>query len=300
MCCGDWSELCSAARRRLLRGAGTCRLLALIIGLSGSLSLTVCAQVPEPVELPTAQPLGVPEIETPATDPQPEIPAADSATEAPADPLSPAAQQKWLDQLQRFDPALAQQKLTAGQVPQDPQQQRVQFFIETPHLGQVYVSGPSARPYFAAKLTVLNLTPDPVVIKREQVTFTINGQKLELKEVPPDIKFYGVEIDQQHYQLGQLNPFLTVQIPPGGIRSDWIFATQFPTQGAIPKIEVQIQQGETPVKLDVNQLQRSLLSLETAQLGPRNCLTVLRISGELNIINLGGMIDELDRTLRAG
>jgi tetratricopeptide (TPR) repeat protein len=60
-------------------------------------------------------------------------------------------------------------------------------------------------------------------------------------------------------------------------------------------MELTLKHGEQTHKLDINAAQRATLGLDVTRIGPRDCLGLLSISGELNSINVGSLVDELDR-----
>ncbi|MDB5335634.1 MAG: repeat-containing protein [Planctomycetaceae bacterium] len=181
-----------------------------------------------------------------------------------------------------------------GAVPADPQAQKVVLILETPHLGHIYTGGPQGSRFFAAKLLVVNLTPQPLTLKREDVKLQIDGQPHAIQEVSANLRYHGFQIGRQHVQLETVSSFKELRIPAGGTNSGWIFVPELPPGGRVPQLSLEVPFSGKAQKLDINAQQRSLLDLNVSFIGPRNCLGLFTISGELNMINLGALTDELD------
>src|SRR5262249_40639520 len=58
---------------------------------------------------------------------------------------------------------------------------------------------------------------------------------------------------------------------------------------------LQLKFGDAVREIDVNAMQRDVLAMKTERLGPRASLGMIRISGALNSINAGSLVEELDR-----
>lgn len=182
-----------------------------------------------------------------------------------------------------------------GEVPADPKAQKVVLMLETPHLGHIYSGGPQGSRFFAGKLLVVNLTPQALVLKRDEVKLQVDGQPLALQEVPANMRYHGFQVGRQHVQLETVSSFKELRIPAGGTNSGWVFVPELQPGGRVPKMVLEVPIFGAKEKVDINAQQRSLLGLEVTYIGPRNCLALLTISGELNMINLGALTDELDQ-----
>ena len=199
------------------------------------------------------------------------------------------------DRVTRLEMELDRQRAkNPGEVPADPQAQKVVLVLETPHLGHVYSGGPQGSRFFAAKLLVVNLTPQPLILKREDVKLQIDGQPKPIQEVASNLRYHGFQIGRQHVQLETVSSFKEMRIPAGGTNSGWIFVADLQPGGRVPQMSLEVPFAGKTHKVDINAQQRSLLGLEVAFIGPRNALALFTISGELNMINLGALTDELD------
>lgn len=208
----------------------------------------------------------------------------------------PDAFKKLEDRVTQLEMELARQHArNLGDVPQDPKSQRIYMLLETPHIGHVYTGGPNGSRFFVGKLLIVNLTAQPMVVKRDDLKLQIDGQPQSPKDVTEPLKYHGFQIGRQHIQLEAVSSFKELRVPAGGTGSGWVFVPDLPVGGRVPRMTLELTLGDRKEKVDINAQQRSLLGLEVAYMGPRNCLAVFTISGELNMINLGTLAEELDR-----
>ncbi len=199
------------------------------------------------------------------------------------------------DRVTRLELELDRQRAKQpGEVPNDPKAQKIVLMLETPHLGHIYAGGPAGSRFFAGKLLVVNLTPQPLVLKREDVKLQVDGQSLALQEVPANLRYHGFQVARQHVQLESVSSFKELRVPAGGTNSGWVFVPDLQPGGRVPRLTLEVPISGMKEKVDINAQQRSLLGLDVAYIGPRNCLALFTISGELNMINLGALTDELD------
>ncbi len=199
------------------------------------------------------------------------------------------------DRVTRLEMELDRQRAkNPGEVPVDPQAQKVVLILETPHLGHIYTGGPQGSRFFVAKLLVVNLTPQPLTLKREDVKLQIDGQPHAIQEVSAKMRSNGFQMARQYVQLETVSSFKELRIPAGGTNSGWIFVPDLPPGGRVPQLSLEVPFSGKTQKLDINAQQRSLLDLNVSFIGPRNCLGLFTIAGELNMINLGALTDELD------
>ncbi|MDB5390490.1 MAG: repeat-containing protein [Planctomycetaceae bacterium] len=200
------------------------------------------------------------------------------------------------DRVTQLELELARQHArNPGDVPTDAKAQKVYMLLETPHIGHVYTGGPNGSRFFVGKLLIVNLTSQAMVIKRDDLTLQIDGLPQHPKDVPEPLKYHGFQIGRQHIQLEAVTSFKEFRIPAGGTGSGWVFVPDLPVGGRVPRLVLELTIGDRKEKVDINAQQRSLLGLEVTYMGPRNCLALFTISGELNMINLGSLAEELDR-----
>jgi len=181
-------------------------------------------------------------------------------------------------------------------IPQDEKEQRIVAMLETPYLGRYYDRGSNNRyaRYFVAKLNLINLTPNLVEIEQKDISLVADGTAIPLGPVDERIQYESFQIGNQHQQLRNIQPAKQVRLPSGGMRSTWLVFSGLDDGSHVPEMTLKIQHGDKTLELDINQLQLAVLGLEIERIGPRGCLAVFTLSGELNTINIGSLMDQLD------
>ncbi len=219
-----------------------------------------------------------------------------------AEPDKPSALESIVERVRRLERELeALKKTQRREIPDDPQAQRIVPMLETPFLGRYYIySGPrnsrNSR-YFLAKLTLVNLTPKAVEIRREDIQLRTDGELLPISNVSDisRLRNNSVSVGNQHIQLRNVKTAKLLKIPPGRMRSTWLFFDQVEDGNHVPEMQLEIEVDEKTVKLDVNAIQKEALALEINRIGPRGSLGLLTIGGPLNTVSVGSLMDELDQ-----
>jgi len=243
-------------------------------------------------------PGSVADDEKPASQPGKEV-ADQPATTAPADEKEgkePAADLKQiLERLNRLERELLELRIKSGKIPENKKDQRIITLVDTPYLGSVFFGSPTNMRFFAARLTLINLTEQPVVLKRDDIKLASDGQTYPIKEAPQQFQFHQFQIGQQAMQLRALQTPAEVQIAVGGTGSTWVLFPELPPGSHVPPLLLQLKFGDTAKEIDINAMQRDALGMKIERLGPRGSLGLIRISGALNTINAGSLVEELDR-----
>jgi HEAT repeat protein len=200
-----------------------------------------------------------------------------------------------LERLNRVERELLELRIKSGKVPQDKKDQRIITLLDTPFLGSVYYGSPTNLRFFVAKLTIVNLTDQPVMLKRDDIKLASDGQTYAVKEAPQQFQFHQFQIGQQAIQLRSLQLPAEVAVPAGGTGSTWVLFPDLPPGSHVPPLVLQLKFGDAAREIDVNAMQRDVLAMKSERLGPRGSLGMIRISGALNTINAGSLVEELDR-----
>ena len=214
----------------------------------------------------------------------------------------PAADSQLLNELrerlQRLEQELeALKNSRSAQVPADKAQQRVVVMLESPYLGRYYNRSTNSRHsrFFAAKLNLVNLTPDALDVKREQIQLVADGTTKTLGEIPASIQNQGFQLDNQYHQLRNMQPAKKLNVPPGGMQSTWVVFDGLDDGAHVPEMTLKIELADKVAELDVNASQKDALGLEIERIGPRGALGLVTIGGKLNTINIGSLMDDLDQ-----
>lgn len=231
---------------------------------------------------------------------QPKKPAAAAAAPADADGVpagsdAAAAIRKVLERVSALEREVRELRVQTGKVPVDKKDQRVVTLLETPHLGSLYYGSPANVRFFAAKLMLINLTEDPLVLKREDLQLVADGQTFPIKDVQQQFQYQGFQVGQQNVQLRSLSMARQIALAPGGMASTWVLFPELPAGNHVPQLTLKVTLGEKVKDINVNANQRDLLGLNVERLGPKGCLGLITISGTMNTVNAGSLVAELDR-----
>jgi tetratricopeptide (TPR) repeat protein len=200
-----------------------------------------------------------------------------------------------LERLNGRDRELVELRIAIGRIPDEHRDQRIISLLELPYLGSAHYGSPTNQRFFAVRLTIVNLTGEPVVLTREQVRLISDGQNYPAREASEQLQFRPIQIGRETVQLRSLPLPAQLAVPVGDSGSTWLLFPDLPPGNHIPPLVVKLKFGDTDRDIDVNALARGSLGLSVERLGPRSCLGLIRISGSLNTVNVGSLVDELDR-----
>src|SRR5258708_18125233 len=77
-----------------------------------------------------------------------------------------------LERLNRLERELVELRIKSGKIPGNKKDQQIITLVDTPYLGSVYYGSPTNLRFFAAKLTLINLTEQPLVLKPHHFRLT--------------------------------------------------------------------------------------------------------------------------------
>ncbi len=208
-------------------------------------------------------------------------------------------QQRLLDRLEQFDrDAKRLLKLMPQPIPQDPADRKLVVTLETPGLTAFHLQSTTGQiaehRVFVAKLMVTNLTLETKTIEPSQITLNADGNQLKNGELEKSIQSRGVQIEQQFQSFAQLKP-TTLIVPPSLTKTTWVVFGGLPRGQQVPKLTLMIDGGDKLTEFDINAWAAEKLVLTSTRLGPRGCLALLTISGELNSLTVGNFLEELER-----
>lgn len=201
-----------------------------------------------------------------------------------------------LQRLEKVETELSRMKAANGQLPTEKKDQKLLTLLESPFLGHHYYNNPGR--FFAAKLIFINLTPQPIVLKKGQFQVEIDGVASPLKDVPQQLQYMSFQAGAESMQLRNLTTPAELKVPSGGTASTWIVYAEIAAGNQVPKIIIRAGEGSSKVEVDVNQYALGVLGLDIERIGPRQSLGLLTINGNLNTINAGGLVDAVDKLVQ--
>ncbi|HEY3964487.1 MAG TPA: HEAT repeat domain-containing protein [Planctomycetaceae bacterium] len=200
-----------------------------------------------------------------------------------------------LGRLNRADRELVEEQAKSGKLPVNPRDQRVIPALDSPFLGSEYYGSNTNPRFFVARLTLVNLTEQPVVMKRESIRLDFEGVTYPVKEAPEGLKNRPFQVGTQSMQMRSLPMPAELNVVAGARGSTWVLFPDLPPGNHVPPLVLKFKAGATEQEWDVALHERDYLGLEIERLGPRKSLGLVRISGTLNTINVGSLVEELDR-----
>jgi len=228
-----------------------------------------------------------------ADDPQPAKAAPDKT--AQSDKLAPADLKQILGRVNQADREEVENCIKNGKIPGDDKRQRVVTTLEASFLGSAFAGSPTNPRFFAAKLIVVNLTSQPIVLKRSEIRLASDGQDYAARDGSDQANHRPFQVGQQMLALRPEHLPGELQVASGAGGSTWLLFTELPLGNHVPPLAVKLKVGDADREIDVNALERESLGMKTERLGPRRCLAVVHVAGVLNTVNAGSLVEELDR-----
>ncbi len=148
--------------------------------------------------------------------------------------------------------------------------------------------------FFMTRLILVNQSQQPLKLIRKQIKISVDGQAHEIAGLPRNLSYQSVLLGKRNLPLNSLNFENEVEIPPGKQGGLWIVLSDLPAGPSIPEIEIQTILNGQPVSLNVNRFELGKLQYSVQRMGPNQCLAELTVKGELNSINIGSLMHEVD------
>ncbi|MEO1999095.1 MAG: hypothetical protein ABGZ17_27945, partial [Planctomycetaceae bacterium] len=191
-------------------------------------------------------------------------------------------------------------RLKGASIPENVKDQRVVLLVETPFLGSTSYGSTNATRFLVAKLIVVNLTAAPIEIAREHISLAADDKVLTLGDVSPVLQSRSFRFGNQTFYLRNLKPVNQMKVRPGGTASTWAVFAGLNKGPKVPKLQLRVAVGKQRNTLDLNERSLGLLELKTERIGPRGSLGLLTISGQLDTINVGALVDNMTQLAAAG
>jgi HEAT repeat protein len=168
--------------------------------------------------------------------------------------------------------------------------------VESPFLGFLfsYYGPANGSRFLAARLVVVNPTSEPIVVKAKEIVLRVVGSELRLKDAVGTLRNQTFQAGGQSVELSKIRPLADLTVPPGVSAGKWLVFTGIPSGIQIPAMVLHVPVPGTTLDIDVNEAARRLMGLKVERVGPRGCLALLTISGELNTVNIGSLTGVLE------
>lgn len=222
----------------------------------------------------------------------------DAEYEIPPSSVDPALLKELLERLANVEGELRKLKSEKSQTAKagdDNEKPAIYALLETPYLGAANYDPNNSARFFAVKVVYINLGPEPITIQREDVELDVEGTAHTIGDVPPQMRYQSFQANNQHFQLQDLQTPESWTVPPGGTASAWMVFADLLQGSNVPEMLLKTRFGDNVFEVDVNQFALGALQLTIERIGPQKSLAYLTIGGALDTINVGSLVDELDR-----
>ena len=240
----------------------------------------------------------VPAEPAPPVEPSPASPRpAEGPRETPAqEPQKPKIAPDSVEGiLQRFHEVQLEIARKKNQpAPEQPGKDKPILVLENPHLSQGRYHGNNQYDRsFVVKLLIANPTGKDVELKRAGVTLT-SDQKTYKAAQRLTVYHDSYNIGRDYVSISSLTMNDTVPIPAGQSASAWLLFEKLPMNPAVPDLKLTLEFGSDKREIDVNEFCEGLLKSRIERMGPKDCLAVVTIEGQLDPVNVKSLVDDLD------
>lgn len=172
-------------------------------------------------------------------------------------------------------------------------QKKVYLMMEHSNIGNYYNNNGYSK-YFAVRVVLVNKTDKEIKLKTDEVTLKVDKEERKLlkKFKSNQLQHQGFSVGNKHYTISSLLPKPEVKVAAGQSDGFWIILEDI--GGRAPKITATVKINGQPMSLDLAQYSRAQLQMTTERIGPRECVAVMTIAGELNAVNATILADEMD------
>lgn len=174
---------------------------------------------------------------------------------------------------------------------------RVIPFLDSTYYGARYYSRTQPK-FFAARLLIVNLSQKPVKLKRDGVQLVADGKTHKIVDVPSNMQYTYFYVGTKRHTLGELKLPGEVTVKPGATGSTWVVFLNLGKKNNVPRMTLKLRFDKQTITVDVNELAREQLGMKVERIGPRGGLGLITISGSMNSVNVGSLVDAINDLLK--
>ncbi|QDT40229.1 lipoprotein NlpI [Gimesia alba] len=149
--------------------------------------------------------------------------------------------------------------------------------------------------FFLTRLTLVNQSQRPLKLIRNQIKATVDGKVSPVAGLPKILNYQSVQLGKVNQRLSKLKFEDEVEVAPGKQDSLWVVLSDLISEERIPDIELQATVNDQRLQLNVNRFELGRMQYTVQSMGPSQCLAELTIRGELNSINVGSLVQQIDQ-----
>jgi HEAT repeat protein len=168
--------------------------------------------------------------------------------------------------------------------------------LKSPHLGSIYsyYNPPTGSRFLAVQVEVTNPGSNPVAIRAQDIVLRCDGTDFKLKEPAGGLRNAAFMVRGRTIKVSETQPTAALQIAPEKSTEKWLVFGGLPAGSQVPPMVLQVKTGASTQEIDVNEAALKELKLTVERIGPRGCLALVTIGGELNTVSVGNLIATLE------
>ncbi|AMV22049.1 HEAT repeat domain-containing protein [Planctomyces sp. SH-PL14] len=173
----------------------------------------------------------------------------------------------------------------------------------SPLLGRINLWTPNVYPaneprYLLLDLVFVNPTGQPGTLKPRDAVLRVGGKEFRATDLG-SLKSYGVQfMSGESFSPVELvsEKMLpaTLPVPAKGERLvRWVFGG-LPRSRNVPEMVLRVSLDDRILEINLNALDRARLGLRAEAIGPRKCLALIELRGELDTVNVADLVKYLE------
>jgi HEAT repeat protein len=172
----------------------------------------------------------------------------------------------------------------------------VNISIESLHLGSIYsyYNPPTGQRFLAVELKVANRGARPLKIRPRDMTLNVDGTDYRLREPAGGLRTAVFQVRGLTVLTTKMQPMADLDVAPGASEQKWIVFGGMEPGSQVPRMLLRIAAAGATQEFDINDVARQEMKLTVDRIGPRGCLALLTIAGELNTVNAGSLVSTLE------
>lgn len=185
-------------------------------------------------------------------------------------------------------------KTTAPATPSAPP--TVKLTLNSFHLGSVYsyYNPPTGSRYLAVQLHVTNGSAKPLKLRAQDIVLRCDGTDYKLKEPTGGLRNSAFQTGTRTVMVSRMQLTADLPVEPEKSAEKWLVFGGLPAGNQVLPMVLKITVGGAAREFDVNEAALKQLKLTVERIGPRGCLALLTVGGEINTVNIGSLVGTLE------
>ncbi len=168
--------------------------------------------------------------------------------------------------------------------------------VESLHLGSIYsyYNPPAGSRFLAIQIKVTNHDSKPLAIRNQDLVLHCDGTDYKQRDPVGALHNSGFQVRGRMVAVAKMQPTAELQVAPDTSAEKWLVFGGLPPGNQVPPLVLRIAAGGATQKIDLNEAAKRQMKLTVERIGPRGCLALLTIAGELNTVNIGSLVSALE------